>query len=431
MRDRCPLMIVLSLLIAAPLAVTASGQDSPPGLQTPAELQADVREWVDQLDAAASQQRKAAEQALIEAGPAVLPWLPESTARLSEEAAERLERVRRVLTAQRTERQSAAVQVDLSDVTNLGEALEAISRSSGVEFEHDAEPSLPVDPVATPLSFWHAVDLVLDQAELDVNFYGGDRETLKLVSRKSERPSRVDSAAYSGVYRLEPQSITARRVLTQPSLSGLNLSVQIAWELGLTPIGLTLPIDQLSGRLDDGGRLQPQASGETIDVATGADIAFSEIMLPMQLPAGQPKRIESLSGVIRALLPGDRHTFKLALAESGVQETIDAMTVQVEDIRPNGELYEIRLGIELDDAGRALESHRQWIFENEVFVQREDGSRVDHLGYQVYRQTTSGVGVGYLFDLGGTLQDATIHYRSPTAVVRNEVLFVLQDIPLP
>jgi hypothetical protein len=78
-----------------------------------------------------------------------------------------------------------------------------------------------------------------------------------------------------------------------------------------------------------------------------------------------------------------------------------------------------------------LESHRQWIFDNDVYVQRKDGSRADHLGYQVYRQTESGVGIGYLFDLGDAANDSTLIYRSPTAVVPNEVPFIIQDIALP
>jgi hypothetical protein len=285
--------------------------------------------------------------------------------------------------------------------------------------------------VSTPLSFWHAVDLVLDQAKLDINFYGGDRATLQLTSRNPNRPSRVDSAAYTGVYRIEPTSVTARRVLNHPDLSALNLSVEISWEPRLTPIGLTIPIDQLSGKLDDGAELKPQSSGDTIDVNTNSEVAFSEFFFPMQLPAGRPQKVESLSGIIRALLPGKRQMFELDLNDPASKQTIDAMTVAIEAVRKNGPLHEIRVGISLEDAERSLESHRHWIFENEAFVKRKDGSRADHLGYEVYRQTETGVGIGYLFDLGDAVIDSTFMYESPTAVVPSEVPFVIQDIPLP
>ncbi len=397
------------------------------------DLKADVLEWVDQLDAPSLAKRKAAEQALIEAGPDALEFLPESKTGVSIEAAERLTRVRKALKAMRTETEtkSGKIVIDLSEVSTLGEALEAISRDSGVEFEHQADESLAISPVSTPLSFWHAVDLVLDQVELDINFYGGDRGTLMLVDRSESRTSRVDSAAYTGVYRIEPTSVTSRRVLNNPDMSALNITVEISWEPRLTPIGLTIPIAQLTGKLDDDATLKPQESGDTIDINTNADLAFSEFFMPMKLPADQPKRVEALSGIIRALLPGKRQQFQLPLSESSAKKTIDAMTVEIEAMRKNGPLHEVRVGVKLEDADRSLESHRHWIFENEVWVKRKDGSRADHLGYEVYRQTESGVGVGYLFDLGDTANQSTLVYESPTAVVPNEVPFVIQDIPLP
>ena len=90
-----------------------------------------------------------------------------------------------------------------------------------------------------------------------------------------------------------------------------------------------------------------------------------------------------------------------------------------------------RVVIRYDRAFDALDSHRSWIFENEVHIRRNDGSRVEHHGYEVYRQTESGVGIGYLFELGDAVAGATFIYESPTAVVPNEVPFVIQDIPLP
>jgi hypothetical protein len=194
---------------------------------------------------------------------------------------------------------------------------------------------------------------------------------------------------------------------------------------------LTSPIEQLQGSLNDESQLTPQESGETIDIATNSDIAFSEFFMPMQLPAGQPEKITSLSGTIRALMPGKQQSFKLPLAEQAATRTIDAMTVQVEAVRKSGFLHQIRVGVELQDADRSLESHRHWIFENDVYVMRKDGSRADHLGYEVYRQAESGVGISYLFDLGDAVNESTLIYQSATSVVPSEVPFVIQDIPLP
>ena len=183
--------------------------------------------------------------------------------------------------------------------------------------------------------------------------------------------------------------------------------------------------------MDDEQVLKPQESGETIDVATSSDIAFSEFYLPMKLPAGQPNQIEALSGMIRALLPGKQQSFELALKEQNAKLKIDSMTVQIEAVRKNGPLHEVRVGVSLEDADRSLESHRHWIYENEVYMVRKDGSRADHLGFEVYRQAKSGIGIGYLFDIGDTVEESTLVYKSATAVIPNEVPFVIQDITLP
>ena len=391
----------------------------------------DVLEWVDELDSAKLAKRRAAEKALIQGGVIVLDFLPKSKLGFSVEANERLQRVRATLQGMRTEKQAAAVSIRLNKVTNLGEALEAISRDSGIEFEHDADESIKIDSVATPLSFWHALDLVLDQSELDVNFYGGDQGVLALEPRSEERPSRVDSAAYAGVYRIEPTAVMANRVLNQPSQNGLNIRLEIAWEPRLTPIGLTIPVKELSGKLDIGTKLAPQASAESIDVATSSDLASSELFLPMDLPDSKATKIDTFSGTIRAMLPGKKEKFELPLADPSASKKIDAMTVSIDQVRKNGALFQVRLKIDLEDAEKSLESHRHWIFENPVHVQRGDGTRADHLGFEVYRQSQTGAGVSYLFDLGDSIGTAKVIYESPTSVINNEVDFIIKDIQLP
>jgi hypothetical protein len=120
----------------------------------------------------------------------------------------------------------------------------------------------------------------------------------------------------------------------------------------------------------------------------------------------------------------------LELTDVGNAKTVDAVTVGLERVQPNGDLYEIRFSVNIENADRALESHRQWIFHNPVYIIDAQGDRIPNLGYELYRQTESSVGLGYLFELD-RVDGATLMYESPTAVVKNRVEFVLHDIPLP
>ena len=392
-----------------------------------------VERWVDSLGASSSIERRRAERSLLEAGPSILPWLPEKLTTESAEANERLARIRKILLSQRQETQSFATStmIDFSGVSKFGEALERLGLDTGVTFSHPIDEESLIEPISATLPFWHALDLLLDQKELDVNFYGGSRNEIQLIRRRDERPSRVDSAAYSSMYRIEPVSVNARRTLRSDELGGMSVAVEISWEPQLTPIGLTFPLQELELILDDGATLKPQASGGTIDVATTSELAFSECSLPFQLPSGRPHKISSLHGVVRALVPSRPAEFQIPLISGTGKVTIDEMTVSLDSIRQNNELYQLVISVELENAGRALESHRQWIFENNLFLKRKDGSRVEHLGYEVLQQTESGVSLSYLFDLDGGPESLSLVYQSPTSVSSSEVKFELKEIPLP
>lgn len=421
------------------------------------DLSATVPIWIAELDSPTAQARRVAEQRLIESGPDAAEFVPLVLDHLSIDARQRLQRIQSRWKSMQTKDELETTVVSLQDVETLGDALEAISAASGIEFDTEAagpaiDLSRTIRPSPIPMGFWPAIDNVLDQTDLDINFYAGDRETLALFPRREGRLSRSDSAAYAGIYRLEPTIVTARRVLGAPLQSGLNLTMTISWQPNRTPIGLSLPIAGLSGRLDTGAKLSPQASGDTIDVATSSELSQSQFFLPMQLPPRRFDRGEEaggrnsedvppnaseivrLTGEISALLPGQRREFELNLGEVAASAQYEQMTVSIESIRRNEPLHEIRVGVELENADRSLESHRQWIFENEAYLRMDDGSRVDHLGYEVYRQTASGVGIGYLFDFGGAdapPPGSRLIYESPTSVIQNVVPFVLNGIPLP
>lgn len=390
----------------------------------------DVRDLLDQLDGNKLQQRNAAEKRLSRSSAETLKFLPEDNSGLSIEASERLDRVRKALRAKRTSAEAKLPRIRFKANTTLGEALEAISAESGVEFEHDFDESMPITATVAPLGFWNALDLVLDQADLDVDLYSGDGTTMTLRKRAPGRPPRSETAAYSGVYRLAVQSVTSRRVIADPLQSSMNVSLSIAWLPGKTPIGLTIPMAQLNGRLDDGQLLQAQSPNESIEVTANPQLNYSEFFLPCNLPEKGATKISSLTGTIDSLLPGEKHDFELPLNQIGQGETKDAVTVTLENVYKNGDLTEVRFSVKIAEADKSLESHRQWIFQNQAMLVDADGKQIEDFGYELYRQTEDSVAFGYLFDVQN-IQDCKLVYRSPTSVIKSRVEFVLQDVPLP
>lgn len=321
--------------------------------------------------------------------------------------------------------------VSLADAASFDDALEILGLDTGLIFNHPLQGTELIESIAEPLPFWAALDRLLDQKQLDVNFYGGGPGTLNLVRRQPGRLSRSGAAAYCSVFRIEPISVTAKRTIRQAGLSGVSLAIEISWEPQVRPIGLAFPLQKIRAMLDDGTVLLPQQSGGTIEVSTNSEIAFAECRLPLQLPEGRPRRIESLTGVIQTMIPGTRQRFEIPLNGEVNSVTIDAMTVRVGDVRQQDQLQQVSLEVELEDAGRALESHRQWVLENRVFLEKEDGTQLSHLGYEILSQSDSGFRVNYLFNLNDGAHRATLIYESPTSVATREIEFEIKEIELP
>lgn len=396
-------------------------------------LESRVQQLVLELDAPQLAQRNAAEQALQELGEEALTFLPTAGTTLPPEVTKRVERLRvRIAKSSATKSASKkAKDIQLGNAATLGEALEAISRDSGIEFDDVPNAEQRITPFGSPLPFWHAVDYVLDQTDLDIDFYSGEAGVISLRPRAENRPSRVDSAAYAGIYRLEPVIVTSRRVLRDASLSGMSVELEVSWKPDAHPLGITLPFTHVLAKLDDGATVgSPELAG-AIDIAPSNEVATSTIQVPLDLPAGRPTKIVSLSGKIVSMLPGETKQFDFPLKIASQTQTVDSVTVNLEDVRKNGPLHEVRLGVEFKSPGKAMESHRGWLLSNEVYVSMPDGSRQDHLGYELYRHNETGVGIGYLFDVGDTPGEAKLVYKTPTAVVENEIDFVIQDIQMP
>lgn len=443
----------------------AWSQADPDAAAEQRQLAATVDRLITALDSRTLSQRQAAERDLIDLGPEILKILPRENDLPTAEMRQRIRRIRDQLERVESTTSIDASPVTIRDARTLGDALRQITRQTKVQFSGAINESLAVKIDVKKLPFWNAVDEVLDSANLDIDRFGGVPQTLKLVPRSEDRPRRSDNAAYSGVFRIEPINVTARRDLQNPKLSGLDLMIDIAWELRLTPIGISLPLKEFGAKLDNGDVLQLQTSAETAEAMPNPGVPSTQTSIPFQLPAGRPTKIDTLSGTIDTLLPGKVQKFAFPLAGKDFTP-MDAgdVTVTLERVRSNGSLHEIRVNIQFKQADRALESHRGWVFDNPAYVvavpesgadssdaapsgdtaetatepdagKADDAAAlpqpIEHLGYEIYRQTSDEIGIGYLFDLQGHPERFEFRYETPSSIIRSEVRFTLHDILLP
>jgi len=132
-------------------------------------------------------------------------------------------------------------------------------------------------------------------------------------------------------------------------------------------------------------------------------------------------------------MPGRVETFtfeNLAKAKDVEQKKAGA-TVVLQDVRKNGDVYDVRMVLRFDKAANALDSHRGWVLSNEVYLLDAKGVKNEPAGYETTRQTPTEVGFAFKFVIDGTLDGHKFVYKTPAAIVEKQVKYELSDILLP
>lgn len=406
------------------------------------DLKTEVRRLVRQLDSDELAQRNAAEEALIQKGPAVLDLLPESTDRLSAEVRERLARVRQSL-------QQAAVESTLksslitlrADRMPLSKALAAMQELSGnkiidyrEQFNQPAtDPILKVNFDKTP--FWQALDQLLDQADLTVYPFA-DTPGVNIVARAVGQSPRAETAVYSGPFRFEPVRLVAQRDLDDLSdlkSSSLRLTIEAAWEPRIKPIVLIQRLADVQAIDDRQKPLKVESSDAEIEVPVDGWKSAVELTVPFALPPREAKEIALLKGKLTAIIPGRIAEFRFddLLKAKNVEKRQAGVSVTLELVRQNNEAWEVLVRARFDQPGDALASHRGWIFRNEAYLETPDGKPVAYDTMETTRQTKNEIGVSYIFMLDKPPADMKFIYKTPGAILSTTFDYEIRNLKLP
>ena len=406
------LAIVVMLLAAVVARAAENGAASTAKDQ---DLAGQINRLVRQLDANQAAERDAAEKELIElagSNPAetdrFLQLLPEENDQMPLAVRDRLTTIRHLIEDRSAKSAVVGTKVTLSaKEMPLAEVFAAIEKQTGNRLIDNRQQDAP-DPgelagnVTIELQddpFWPAVDKILDKANLGIYAYGGE-PALSIVARGMDDGNRFGQASYAGPFRLEVLEVQAQRNLRQPQRASIRLQLEVSWEPRLRPIALSQPIADLQATTDDGGQLSVSQPEAELDVEVQDGTQAAEIILPFELPSRKATKIASLRGKLMALVPGRRVEFKFdnLASASGKTERRGGVQLTLDNVRKNNVIWEIHMRLELDEANTALESHRDWVFQNKSYLQDKDGQMIDNAGLEVTRQTRNEVGVAYLFD---------------------------------
>ena len=424
-------MIISLVLIGAALSAQAPAADGE-------ALKAEVRTLVRQLDARQQDDRDKAEEKLIAKGPQVLELLPEPTENTSAEVKERLGRIRQKLQQLAAETATRASLITLhSPGMKLSKILAEMEKQSGNRIadvrkemgQPFADPELKVDFDKTP--FWKALDEVLDRAGLGVYAFGQQRGINVVTRGRGQSPR--SRASYSGPFRLEPVRIFASRDLRDAAGGALTLVVEVAWEPRLRPIGLKQRMADIIARDDAGQPLGVDDRKAEVEQLVQSDATAVEIDLPLALPSRRANEIASFKGTLQAMVPGKIETFRFAdlLTAKNVEKRIAGVTVTLEQMRRNNELWEVLMRLRFDDAGNSLESFRGWILQNEAFLEDPNGKQVPYGSQEITQQSKNEIGMAYLYSLKEPPRNWKFVYKTPGVIVSTSLPYEIKGIKLP
>lgn len=423
------------------------GQANPPAKATPPDpavaeaLATKVKGLVRQLDANQQAQRDAAEKELVGLGEDVLPLLPTVNNRMPAEVRNRLARVRSALLKVAVEAATRPATVTLDGEMLASEALEKIAAQTGNQFvdyreqfnEEKTDPKIKVS--LDQVTFWKAVDTVLDAANYSLYDYDNETQALAYKNRDANAIKRVGQAAYAGLFRIEPSRIEASRNLKNLSSTSLRLTVDVAWEPRVRPIVLQQPLKDVEAKDDKGNPLTLDGTQGEIEVGVEGTNAGVELDFPLNLPDRGVKQIASLKGKLITTVLGRVETFEFADLEKikNAEQERGGAIVSVEQCQKNGDIYDVEMRVTFDKTANALESHRGWILHNECYLIDAKGNRVEHGGYENNVIGDNEVGFAYKFDLGDAKSIAGYKfvYKTPAAIIQIPAEFELTGIDLP
>jgi hypothetical protein len=401
------------------------------------DLKLEVRRLVRRLDSRELADREAAEKALLEMGPKALDLLPPVDERTPAEVKQRLDRIKILLQKQQAEAASTGSKLTLSgERMSLDEIFAAVKEQTGNQITFGdggrGAPPVRLSLDYTDALFWPTFDEILDRAGLSVHPYGRERALTVAVARGDTLP-RNQNAAYAGPFRFEAVRVDASRDLRSEGSRTMSLTVEIAWEPHFRPISLQQRMSEIQLADENGEPVMIAARGAQLEIPVLAEAISTELRIPLEAPPRSVQRISKLKGKMHALMQGKAEPFEFTdlMEAKNVEKQAAGVTVILEQVRKNRDVWEIRVIARFEDAEGALASHRNWVFDNPAKLIAPDGEEIPYHAYDSTRQMENEVGVAYFFGLDGDLSGYKFVYETAASVLSAGFNYELTDITLP
>ncbi len=408
----------------------AEPQESKPAA---GDLAGKIKPLLEQLDADSLAERDAAEKAILELGPDVIPLLPKLTPDTPAELEIRIRRLTEKLQSQGSTVAIESTSVTLQGTMTIAAALEKITEQTGNKFRFESLPNKELTLDLEDVTFWDAVDEILDAGNLDVEAFAETAGALKLRPRQASSGMRIANGVYVESFRLEVKDLTATRSINDATQDSLTIKAWISWEPRFKPVFMQFPMKELELLLSDGTKLPATNPESAPEYSPQGNSSQLELEFTTKLPPRSMAEVKGLKGRFLAALPGKqvKLTFDKLDKPGKKAEKSGNLTVSVDRVRKNGAIYEVVTTIKLENSQQTMDSFRGWVMNNEAYIVDDKGNRSENIGWQTYKMSGNEVGINYLFDMSKGPEKYRFIYDAPGAISEREFKFKIPALPLP
>lgn len=407
-----------------------------------AKLQQRVEKLLRDLDADTRSVRLRAEKELLDLGPDVLPLLPAPELLRSPGIKGTVRQIRSALELRKARTSVLPSRVTRDGEQTLGVLLTSVAKQTGNALDvgsiERSALEKPLSVTFAKVSFWEAMDQIVDRADLRYAFDAGSR-SLKLVSRSDGKARRELAFDDRGSFRLAIDSAQLRAIAGSEDRRQLRVEVSVAPEPRLRPLFLKYAAADVTAKSKDGTPLRSANPDAHYDLPLAGGGRRLEITLDFQAPKSNLPSEVAISGKLMVETAADSEQISFTnLSQSiGAARRRGGVTVTLERAKAHktsdtASDIEIAVLVAYDTGGPAFESHRTWIFHNEVYLETKNGKRFSLNGeYDTSLQRDGIVGVQYHFqDVPGALDDYSFVYVAPTLIINVPVEFRFDAVPV-
>jgi hypothetical protein len=417
------------------LVLTASlawGQD--------AALKDRVQSLVQRLASGSATDRDLAEAALTKLGARAVDLLPaELPASADDDARLRLARLREGIASATVEASKVTIEgtgIRLSDALRQLQA-QSHNPITDLREAYGGEASNPVlDLDLKDASFFEALDAIAEKAGVSVSFFTGDGSVGIMpgpspgdMYGRTQRPP----IRYAGPFRIALNRIGSIRDFNTAE-ARTNVQFEVAWEPRLRPMLLALKSDRIKIVDDQDHAVEPDIREESTNAPLRPENPAAELNLNLKAPDRAARSLKTLTVEADVTVPAGQKRFTFPkIDRPKVTQTQGDVSLTLEDFEVSENVWKLRVRLAMPGSGPVFETYRQGLFNNQIWLQKPDGSRFEQNGgFSTLGAAEGMLAFEYLFvDAPGTPADWALVYETPGKVVEIPLSFTFEDVNLP